>query len=93
MSNLLAGRRQQLLTNVLEGVLELFKERVLPFDTNAARSYAELAMTARRCGRGFPTPDEYIAATAVSRSFIVASRDTSPYEAAGLQVINPWEKP
>ena len=52
---------------------------------------ADLAVMARNGGRGFPTPDGYIAAVAASRGFIVASRDTSPYEAAGVTVINPWE--
>ena len=33
----------------------------------------------------------YIAAVAASRGFIVASRDRSPYEAAGLKVIDPWK--
>jgi predicted nucleic acid-binding protein len=48
-------------------------------------------VTAKNGGRGFPTPDGYIAAVAASRRFIVASRDASPYEGAGLTVINPWE--
>jgi len=28
---------------------------------------------------------------AVTCGFIVASRDTSPYEAGGLQVVDPWQ--
>lgn len=75
----------------LAELLELFKDRVLPFDTDAARHYADLAVTAKSSGRGFPTPDGYIAAIAASRGFMVASRDTSPYEAAGVAVINPWQ--
>lgn len=86
-----AGKRKNMLDRALTELLELFKERVLPFDTDAARHYADLAETARNGGRGFPTPDGYIAAVAVSRGFIVASRDTSPYEAAGVTVINPWK--
>ena len=84
------GKRQDMLALALDGLLGLFRDRVLPFDTDAARRYAELAVTARAGGRGFPTPDGYIAAIAVSRGFIVASRDTAPYEAAGVTVINPW---
>lgn len=80
-----------MLDRALNGLLELFKDRVLPFDTDAARHYADLAMAARNGGRGFPMPDGYIAAVAVSRGFIVASRGASPYEAAGVVVINPWE--
>lgn len=86
-----AGRRKSTLESALDGLMELFGDRVLSFDLDAARHYAELAVTARTAGLGFPTPDGYIAAIAASRGFIVASRDTGPYQAAGLQVINPWE--
>jgi predicted nucleic acid-binding protein len=85
-----AGKRKDLLAQTLDGLMGLFRDRVLPFDIDAARRYAELAVTAKTGGRGFPTPDGYIAAIAASRSFIVASRDTAPYEAAGVSVINPW---
>lgn len=86
-----AGKRKNMLTEAVDGLLTLFRDRVLPFDTDAARHYAELAILARSSGRGFPTPDGYIAAIAASRGFIVASRDTAPYEAAGVSVINPWK--
>lgn len=86
-----AGKRKNLLDRALKALLDLFGNRVLPFDTDAARCYADLAVAARNGGRGFPTPDGYIAAIAASRGFIVASRDTSPYEAAGVTVVSPWE--
>lgn len=86
-----AGKRKDMLAQTLDGLMRLFRDRVLPFDIDAARRYAELAVTAKVAGRGFPTPDGYIAAIAASRGFIVASRDTAPYEAASVTVINPWE--
>ena len=85
------GKRKNMLDRALNELLELFADRVLPFDTDAARHYADLAVTARDAGRGFPTPDGYIAAIAASRGFVVASRDTAPYEAAGVTVIDPWK--
>ena len=88
---LAAGKRKDTLTQTLEGLMGIFRERVLPFDVDAAKRYAELAVMARGAGRGFPTPDGYIAAIAVSRGFIVASRDTAPYEAASVKVIDPWQ--
>jgi predicted nucleic acid-binding protein len=88
---LAAGKRKDMLTQTLEGLMGIFKERVLPFDLDAAKRYAELAVMARVAGRGFPTPDGYIAAIAVSRGFIVASRDTAPYVAASVKVIDPWQ--
>lgn len=85
------GRRKNALTSTLDGLLELFGSRVLPFDAEAARCYAQLATQARAAGKGFPTPDGYIAAIAVAHGFAVATRDTSPFTAAGVPVINPWK--
>lgn len=34
------GKRKDMLAKVLDGLLELFRGRVLPFDTDAARHYA-----------------------------------------------------
>jgi len=87
------GKRKDRLASALDGVLTLFVGRILPFDENAARRYAELAVKARAAGRGFPTPDGYIAAIAASRGFAVASRDRSAFLAAGLTVIDPWTEP
>ena len=84
------GRRKDKLAAALDGVLDLFPDRILPFDTRAARRYAELAVSARATGKGFSTPDAYIAAIAAAHEFAVASRDTSALTAAGLTVINPW---
>ncbi|MES2888180.1 MAG: type II toxin-antitoxin system VapC family toxin [Pseudomonadota bacterium] len=86
-----ASKRKNLLTAAVKGLLALFSDRVLPFDLDAAQHYAQLAILARSNGRGFPTPDGYIAAIAASRGFIVASRDTAPYTAVNVTVINPWE--
>lgn len=86
-----AGKRKDMLAVALDGLMGLFRDRVLPFDIDAARHYAKLAVAAKTGGRGFPTPDGYIAAIAVSRGFLVASRDTAPFEAAAISVINPWK--
>lgn len=86
-----AGRRKDLLALTLDRLMVLFQDRILPFDIDAARHYADLAVTAKCAGRGLSTSDGFIAAIAVSRKFIVASRDTGPYEAAHVPVINPWK--
>lgn len=86
-----AGRRKNALTQTLDGLLALFGDRVLVFDTEAARHYADLAVMARAAGKGFPTPDGYIAAIANAHGFAVATRDVAPFQAANLNVINPWE--
>jgi predicted nucleic acid-binding protein len=74
----------------LEGLLSAFGGRVLPFDNDVARVYADIAARARAAGRGLPIPDGYIAATAFTHGYAVATRDTAPFIAAGVTVINPW---
>lgn len=86
-----AGKRKDSLTALFDGMLDLFGSRILPFDAEAARHYANIAVKARAVGRGFPTPDGYIAAIAAAHGFAIASRDTSAFDAAGLQVIDPWK--
>jgi predicted nucleic acid-binding protein len=84
------GQRKQKLAATFNGILPLFEGRVLAFDTDAARHYADLAVAARQAGKGFPTPDGYIAAIATAHGFFVASRDASAFNAAGVPVIDPW---
>ena len=91
ISALPSGRRKAALSQTLEGLLNLFDDRVLAFDTDAARHYAELAVAARAAGKGFPTPDGYIGAVAKARGFSVATRDVAPFQAAGIKIIDPWE--
>ncbi|KJV40232.1 type II toxin-antitoxin system VapC family toxin [Brevundimonas sp. KM4] len=85
------GKRKERLTEALDGAMELFADRVLPFDVDAARRYADLAVKARTAGKGFPTPDGYIAAIAAAKGFTVATRDNSAFEAANVTVIDPWK--
>jgi predicted nucleic acid-binding protein len=46
------GKRKDKLTAAVNGLLDLFEDRILPFDTRAARRYADLAIKARAAGRG-----------------------------------------
>ncbi|MDD7804398.1 MAG: type II toxin-antitoxin system VapC family toxin [Endozoicomonas sp. (ex Botrylloides leachii)] len=85
------GRRRQQLNQSMNRYAALFKVRILDFDIAAAQQYADLAVLARKKGRGFPVPDGYIAAIASAHGFRVASRDVAPFEAANINVINPWE--
>ncbi|MBX9700021.1 MAG: type II toxin-antitoxin system VapC family toxin [Acetobacteraceae bacterium] len=84
------GRRRTSLAAALDGAMALFGPRILPFDLQAAGRYADLAVRARAAGRGFPTPDGYIAAIAAAHGFAVASRDATAFAAGGLTVIDPW---
>jgi len=92
VSTLPKGKRKQRLTAAVDGVVELFADRVLSFDALAALRYGALAAKARACGRGVPTPDGYIAAIAAAHDFAVATRDPGAFAAVGLTVIDPWRE-
>jgi toxin FitB len=85
------GGRRDALLGAFACTEDLFAGRILAFDTEAARHYAELAASARSIGLGFPTPDGYIAAIAAAHGYAVATRDSAPFEAGNVPVINPWE--
>ncbi|MGH8801356.1 MAG: type II toxin-antitoxin system VapC family toxin [Casimicrobiaceae bacterium] len=89
--SLSAGKRRDGLQESLERrVLPLFAGRVLAFDLPASKVYAELMVQARAAGQTIASADGYIAATALANGMAVATRDSAPFEAAGVSVINPW---
>jgi toxin FitB len=83
-------RRDTLHTSLEQRIVPLFADRILPFDAAASEAYAVLRARARAQGKAIAPADGYIAATAIAHGLIVATRDTGPFEAAGLTVINPW---
>ena len=53
--------------------------------------YAARISKARAAGRAISMADGQIAAIAAVHGFTVATRDTAPFVAAGVSVVNPWE--
>jgi hypothetical protein len=86
------GKRKVGLAAALSELLTtLFGARVLPFDQHAGTMYAGLVGRARAAGRAISMTDAQIAAIAAVHGFTVATRDTGPFVAAGVPVVNPWE--
>lgn len=86
-----AGKRR---TTLLAGAERLFgyafAGRVLPFDQNAARLFAEIAADRRARGRPISQSDAMIAAIARSRSAQLATRNAADFEHCGIGILNPW---
>ncbi|MCB1833725.1 MAG: type II toxin-antitoxin system VapC family toxin [Geminicoccaceae bacterium] len=88
-----AGKRRTALHEGLEKrVLPMFAGRVRPFDLNCTAIWAELMTQSRAAGAAISMADSLIAAIATANGFLVATRDTAPFLAAGVDVINPWER-
>jgi toxin FitB len=91
IESLPTGRRRRALAPALgEQIASLFEGRIIPFDVTAAEAYAKVVTHARRQGYAISVTDGQIAAVAASRNLKVASRDETLFQAAGLEVINPW---
>lgn len=91
IARLARGRRRIALHTRLETqVLPAFTGRVLAFDLPATSAYAELMAKTTTEGKPLPLADGMIAAIASSNGLMVATRDTAPFLAAGLSVVDPW---
>jgi hypothetical protein len=84
-------RRDSLHDNLEKRLLPMFANRVLSFDMACTKAYAELLAKFRAAGLAVETADAFIAAVDLANGFAVATRDTSPFEAVGVNAINPWQ--
>ena len=86
-----AGQRREGLKAALDATIdEDFEGRILPFDTDAAKTYAEIAAGRRSAGRPIADADCQIAAIARATGMPVITRNTRDFEGCGIDVINPW---
>ena len=86
-----AGRRRETLVSDIERMLrDAFEDRVLPFDSDAARAYADIAAARRAAGRTVAPADCQIAAIACCRDMAVATRNVRDFEDIDVEVVDPW---
>ena len=87
-----AGKRKRAMMAAVKQTLDrLFADRFLSFDREAAVTSLLLASRASARGYSISVADCQIAAIAAVHGFAVATRDTAPFLAVGVPVINPWE--
>ncbi len=93
MPLLAPGRRRHDIARAVETVFaNLFRQRVLPFNSAAASAYADIAAVRRRAGRPICAFDAAIAAIARSRGVALATRNSADFEGCGVDLINPWKQ-
>ena len=86
-----AGQRREGLRAALDATIaEDFEGRILPFDTDAAKTYAEIASMRRAAGRPIADADCQIAAIARAAGAVVATRNLRDFEGCGVDLVNPW---
>ena len=87
-----AGKRKHGMEQDIRALqTRLFGDRFLSFDREAAVAFALLGSRAAARGYSISVPDCQIAAIAAVHGFTVATRNTAPFLAARVPVVNPWE--
>ncbi len=87
-----AGKRHSALEAAAEAMFdEDLGGRVLPFGSEAAHAYAQIAAQRHRAGRPIAQFDAQIAAIARSVRASIATRNVEDFEGCGITVLNPWE--
>lgn len=85
------GRRRDRIAAEVENMLrEDFSQRVLPFDSDAARCYARIGADRRGSGLPIHHADCQIAAIALSHGASLATRNIGDFDRCGVELINPW---
>lgn len=67
-----------------------FGDRILPFESAAARAYAEIAAARRQAGAPISEADCQIAAIAHSRGAVLVTRNVRDFRGAGIEIVDPW---
>lgn len=83
-------RRDALLPCVQEIFDEDLAGQVLPFDSDAADSFATIASARRMAGRPISQFDAMVAAVARSRGASLATRNGKDFVDCGISLIDPW---
>ena len=84
-------KKQALYDSFNREILPLFDKRIVSFDEKMAMTNAQIRAVARQNGYTIATADGLIVTIAKCHKLTVATRDTAPFEYAGLSVINPWD--
>jgi len=85
------GKRRSDMKRAAQQMFEQdFPERILSFDSAAALEYAKLASFRRQIGKPIAQADAQIAAIALSKNAVLATRNISDFCGCQLTLVNPW---
>ena len=62
----------------------------LPWEAETGLRWAELLAHLRAAGRAMPITDSLIAATALVHGLVVATRNRTDFEKAGVKIVDPF---
>lgn len=84
------GKKKNDLIVWFEEINTLYSEIALSVDNKISLRWGELRAQLRQKGFQLPVVDGLIASTAIEHNYILVTRNTSDFEATGVQCLNPW---
>jgi toxin FitB len=84
-------RKTELRVWLQDDVLARFSGKILPLDTDVIVEWGMLTARAEIAGKPIPTVDSLIAATVIANKLSLVTRNVRDFEAAGIEIVNPWQ--
>lgn len=84
------ARRTRLDAWLRDELLERFEDRILSVDAVTADIWGRVVARAAAAGRALGAMDAFIAATAEQHALTLVTRNTSDFEASGIELLDPW---
>ena len=84
------GKRRKALQETMKEVVAQFEGRILSFDQDSAHAFGRVVAGTQAAGNPLHFGDCAIAAIAIRRGFVLATRNVRDYKGAGIELIDPW---
>jgi predicted nucleic acid-binding protein len=91
IAKLTHSRRKSELKQWLNGVVERFDRRILPFTISSANIWGEMKADLETNGRILPVIDSLMAAIALEHGITIVTRNEEDFAATGVKVLNLWQ--
>jgi len=84
-------RKQDLHSWLKEDLLVRFRGRIIPLDTEVFMQWGVLIARLESTGITLPAIDSLIAATTLTHTLTLVTRNVDDFSSTGIEIINPWE--
>jgi len=74
-----------------DDLLARFHGKIIPLGTDIIVEWGVLTARLEAQGKPMPAIDSLIAATALANKMTLVTRNVSDFEAAGVEILNPWK--
>jgi len=69
-----------------------FERRIIHVDEEISLAWGDLMGVAKKLARPLSSMDGFIAATAIAKNMVLATRNTKDFDFLNIAIVNPWEE-